>query len=255
MQIPVNSHKRSDCPICQGNNTFSVTNTDGHLTWFCFKASCNTKGGYKDHISVSDIKHILQKSSSKKKVNFTEMLVPQFKPVDFHQAAVYWLFENNCEAAFKANPHGFRYDVKQHRVVFVNYDGPYIDMAIGRTLEDAKPKWFKYFNTNGYYVCSLSERDVLYIVEDCASACSLARFGSSLALCGTHYDIGKLHERIAGLEGIKKIYVCLDADAQMKAMQLTKDLEGICGLYVKTLRLSDDAKYLSVQQLEKELRV
>ena len=253
MQLPNNTRKRVDCPACSGQNTLIVSNVSGHVTWYCFRNSCGVKGGYKDHISASDIKTLLKQKTSVKKINFAEVLTPQFKPVDTHPDAIYWLFENNCEAALKADPNAFRYDIRQHRVVFVNYDGPYIDVAIGRTLEGAKPKWFKYFGTNGYYVCRLSERDILYIVEDCASACSLARVGTSLALCGTNYDIGKLHARIKELEGINKVYVCLDADATVKALQLTKDLEGICGLPVKTLRLSDDAKYLSLETLAKEL--
>lgn len=253
LNVPHNGHSRSDCPICGGSNTFSVSNNSGKLTWFCFKASCGTRGADKSDIQTFDIKRILSKPKDKRRIRLEDIGATFIKPVDLHPVALHWLLENNCEAALKTSPNCFKYDVKQNRVVFLNYVGPYLDVMIGRSLEGAKPKWIKYYGTNGYFVCDLTKNGKVFIVEDCASACSLGRFGTAIALCGTNYDISVLNAKIRGLSNITEIHVSLDADARTQAMDLTRDLAGYTGLTAKTLMLSDDAKYLSYATIKKEL--
>src|SRR3954466_12538872 len=35
---------RMDCPECFGKNSFSVSNLNGQMLWYCFRASCSIKG-------------------------------------------------------------------------------------------------------------------------------------------------------------------------------------------------------------------
>lgn len=164
--------------------------------------------------------------------------------------------------AYKAAPERFFYDKVQNRVVFVEYDTPNnFQLATGRLLYAPTrnvPKWFKYVALPGRYFLfdgiaygnSLSA----FICEDCASACSMARLGIGIALCGTSYGI---HALVSLLEqnNIKDVVVCLDVDAQRIAIELKSDLQGL-GKFnsVKAIQLSDDAKYLSIDKIKKELK-
>ena len=56
IDIPNGSTKRMNCPVCKGYKTFTVTNNMGSLVWNCYKASCDTKGGTRVHLSVDDIR-------------------------------------------------------------------------------------------------------------------------------------------------------------------------------------------------------
>jgi len=43
---------RTNCPVCKGYNTFTVTNDMGKLMWNCYKASCDVKGNQKTSLTV-----------------------------------------------------------------------------------------------------------------------------------------------------------------------------------------------------------
>ena len=55
LNIPIDETVRMDCPICNGNKTFTVTNSMGALLYNCYKASCNVSGKNKTRISIEDI--------------------------------------------------------------------------------------------------------------------------------------------------------------------------------------------------------
>lgn len=218
---------------------------------------CKVSGMDKSSLSLEDIKESLRKSAGiETKEQFNDISHPEFKDILQHQFGLEWLLASNCEAALKRDSTRFKFDIRLNRVVFINYDGHFYDVCTGRSVDGTKPKWYKYDGLSGYYVMSLvAAPENIFIVEDCASACSIARIGLGLALCGTNYDIGRLYDRVRRVNGAKRIWVALDKDAIKLAMQLQRDLEGICSLEVKLLMLSDDAKYLTLEQLKKEIRV
>src|SRR6056300_390844 len=56
LDVPNGMTKRINCPVCQGYKTFTVTNNKGKMIWNCYKATCETKGGHRVHLSVQDIR-------------------------------------------------------------------------------------------------------------------------------------------------------------------------------------------------------
>lgn len=254
LRVPTNTSRRADCPVCGGRNTFSVTNESGSIKAHCFKASCEVGVGTKREVSIEDIREALNSSKSKKVLRFDSLHMPEFAGVGRSHQAMEWLKKNNCMDALVKYPQRFKYDIKRDRLVFLNLDGPYVDFATGRALGPDRPKWYKYFGLNGFYCISLFISDNIFIVEDCASACSIARLGGAIALGGTAYDIGPLAKKIRSYGPVKVVHVALDEDAQKKSMVLAKDLVGMLGsnIKVKVLSLSDDAKNLSLDKLRVE---
>ena len=58
LNIPIDDTLRMDCPICNGYNTFTITNNMGSLVWNCYKASCNIKGTTRKRMTVDEIKSV-----------------------------------------------------------------------------------------------------------------------------------------------------------------------------------------------------
>ena len=57
--------------------------------------------------------------------------------------------------------------------------------AVGKSLTNRKPKWYRYGKSNsGFHINS--ESDSVFVVEDCPSACSIYGYVSSIALLGTN---------------------------------------------------------------------
>lgn len=235
------------------------------MKWFCFKASCNIKGFQTKEFSLNDIKFRIKK-------------VEQFKPlllsdcvgwvgVNHHKPAIEYLKRNNCQDVLEMSYDTFFYDKIQDRVVFTRFDDENctsFSLATGRNISDygrAVPKWFKYVaKPHTYYSCDYISKhmydneETTYIVEDCASACSIARFGCSVALCGTTWDSLSLAVEIEHLTNKMPVVICLDADAQIKALKLQKDLQAFGKFESVTVKqLSNDAKYLDEDKLRKEL--
>ena len=61
---------RTDCPFCSHSNTLTIKKSNGKLLWYCFHASCDTKGHVTKELSMEEVKAKLLSSvlsSSKKK--------------------------------------------------------------------------------------------------------------------------------------------------------------------------------------------
>lgn len=244
-----------NCPSCQGYNSFSVTNDKGKIKYICFRNSCKLHGIYKKDLSLSDIK-LIHKQEEPKPLHIEDCIGWE-QNLSSNSAAMDYIVRNNCFEAYKKWPERFFYDRIQDRIVFVSYETRNsFNIAVGRCLHKSKQKWFKYVSLP-FTMFSFpsakhnTDNDVCFICEDTASCASLCRFGIGIALCGTVYNIHSLIQVIKG----KEVYICLDADAIETSLKLKRDLEGI-GKFdkVKVLRLSDDAKYLKYEQIEKELQ-
>jgi ribosomal protein L37AE/L43A len=255
-QLNVNTgcNVRCDCPNCGGRNTLSVVNRNGFLIWYCFKAGCNIKGNTKKEMQLSEAQAIVKKGNDIIKPVTLESF-EGWCELEYSKEAIDYLNKNNCIDAYKMEPKRFFYDKLQDRVVFVQYDGPNtIKLASGRSLKGQQPKWFKYVALPGVYFEApvfLGGTDTVFIVEDCASACSLSRLDYTIALCGTNYNLYALSKLIASAH--MKVVICLDKDAQLTALKLQRDLKSVCEVPVFVKQLSDDAKYLDIDTLKKEL--
>lgn len=257
LRIPRNTNYRGGCPLCGGINTLSVSNTDGKLRWYCFKASCHVKGTNSTEPSLFDAKDFLDAEEPKTKEPLAIQDCAGWQTdVQQHERPWKYLQDNNCQIAFEAYPDKFFYDVPNQRMVFCEKLGTNaLALATGRSLVGRVPKWYKYVALPGTYFTLLNNANAttIFITEDCASAASLYRLGSSLALCGTAWNLYALVQVIVKL-GAKNIMVCLDKDARLLALRLRTELRSIGDFTNVGLGLlSDDAKYLAIDQLKKEL--
>ena len=85
-------------------------------------------------------------------------------------------------------------------------------------MRDAKPKWYRYGKSQVPFVCGTS--DIAFVVEDCASACSVSNKVTGMALLGTNL----LNEHANRLSQYSKVYIALDKDATDKALDIVRRL-------------------------------
>lgn len=236
---------RTNCPKCNGNNTFTVTNMAGEILWNCYKAGCNAKGRSKVSMSVGDIKakmvstrwdqlpsYSVDKNPSKEFVRpnyITNEKTPQLR-----QWAEMWSIDVD----------DILYDVREHRVVFpIYHDGKLVD-ATGRAMGHRLPKWKRYHDSGLPY--HKGNGKVAVLVEDCISAYVIGsdeRVG--VALLGT--SLLELHK--VYLSRFDKVIVALDPDALPKTLKIAGELRSVVS-DVRVLRLSDDLKYGKTVDLE-----
>lgn len=254
LNVPRNTSKRFDCPNCGYRNSLSVTNTSGHLKFHCFNNGCEMSGQTTKDISLADIRATPMENVLKPKrlAEFTGWDQAVDQP-----GVRRYLAANNCSYAYGHKPSKFFYDKINERLVFIEYDTTNkVILATGRSLRNENPKWYKYMALPATYYNAplLQSAEVSFIVEDCASACSLARISHTMALCGTSYNAEALIRNIK-VFGSNKVIICLDADAQIKALKIKQDLKGLGSFSsVQVLNLPDDAKNLSYEVLLKEIQ-
>ena len=53
--LKVGQTKRMNCPICDGDKTFTITNAMGKIIWNCYKASCKVSGAKTGNVSAETI--------------------------------------------------------------------------------------------------------------------------------------------------------------------------------------------------------
>ena len=236
-----NTSVRLNCPLCAGRNTFTLTKQHVKLLWNCYKASCKTKGGKNITRTKTDIKNIVA-SSNYHSVQFYHP--EHFVQVHNNSQAMAYLKRNNCINALDDKLAKIMYDPKQNRVVFlVEHDSQVCD-AIGRSMtRGAVPKWYRYGKSSKLFTCGEHSKAIL--VEDAASACAVSQVATGIALLGTNMKDADL----ASLKGYKHIYICLDADATRKSLDIHKYLSYFISCSV--VRLTDDLKYFSKEEIKK----
>lgn len=268
LNIPRNQHKRVDCPLCGGQHTFSVSNEGGTIKFHCFRASCGVSGyGENAQNSIVDIKHRLLVPDDSRGPHFggdfnTNALIGNipatWQPIEQYDKCWELLEKFNCLDVFESQPIKFMYDPAQDRLVFIEFNTSVtISMATGRSLSGDLPKWYKYVTKESIFSAYVPdfekdpENKAYFICEDPPSACSLARFGFGLALCGTSWNVNDIVKYVD--RTFSPVYICLDNDALKKSMALKRDLEPMLRREVRILQLSDDAKYMNYHQLKKEI--
>jgi DNA primase (bacterial type) len=99
-------------------------------------------------------------------------------------------------------------------------DGKLVDGA-GRTLINARPKWYRYGNYRGGF--SIGTSKTVFVVEDIPSAISISDWVTGYALLGTNLR----DEHIQDLAEYDNIVVALDKDATDKALTMMRALHRV----------------------------
>jgi len=248
---------RVDCPACGGANTFTVTRAIGAVKWNCYKNSCKIRGVNSNvDLSASEMMNMLYKSD----MEYKPFEIPDdwIVPTQGSKTLAY-LKQNHCLSAYQDKRVDVRYDVGQHRHVFLNWQGGVCVGAVGRKENSYMqgPKWYFYnketlaplvvpqYGSVGFPDYPTGKRGV--IVEDAASACAVSVIQDGIALLGTHM----VPDYIKLLSSYDQLTVALDPDAQSKAMDIARHL----GYYtdVRVVMISDDIKYMEPEQILEEV--
>ena len=230
---------RTDCPVCDGKNTFSVSNDMGKILWNCYKASCSVKGTNKVDMSVDDVMRVMDEDSvvsSDVEFNMPEYLIKGHSNLEW------------AEAQYDLDPSALDlyYDVKEDRVVFPVKDGNNIVDAVGRSLKNEIPKWKRYGKSDLPF--SFGSGNVAVVVEDCVSASVVGSLGNmvGVALMGTNL---RSSHRVF-LTRFSTAVIALDPDAFAKSFDMATELRGYVN-DVRILNLEDDLKYRNPTDMEK----
>jgi hypothetical protein len=237
-------HKTMNCPFCGGHKKFTVSKLlDGTILWNCFKASCNAKGRHSGNRSIQAAKNYVSGNlHQERKTRYVPIPAITTNPATY-PAAIEYLQTVNSLTAMENGLIKIRYAPKEHRVLFYNQDQT---GAVGRLIKGDGPKWMSYGDVStGIHV---KNGPTAVIVEDAASACSVARLDGTtgVAILGTHLT----NTIINALHSYAKVYMVLDNDASRKAVSEIKKIRGNVNLRFT----GNDLKVLTIDQLNKTLR-
>lgn len=207
-----------DCPVCGGRKKMGITNERGYILFHCYK-ECDRKsrGRIGFDRNYVDIKQALALRTTR------EFVLPDriIRGIG-NQKVKDYLIANNSLEAYDQHKYEIGYDPKLDRAVFLVKHGGRVVGAVGRTLSGDLMKAYTYPDSEvAPFVCGTGMVTVL--VEDCASACAVARLNGfrGVALLGTVFK----PEYHAYLEDSQAIIVALDNDATFKAIKMKRYLE------------------------------
>ncbi len=241
---------RVTCPWCGGKNTFTATKEDGTVIYNCYKLDCRIKGATSTGMTAEEIMGRLRPRTTSAKEEYGLVTWPEHVVTPKDEHSIHTKFVKRWDLEYEY----LMYDVKDRRTVFpIRHEGRLID-AVGRALDGAIPKWYRYGGSADYYKRSMSNKNGTYvIVEDVISAITVAKKvqgSTGFAILGTSLTDKHL-EHIS--DNAKKVIVALDPDALQKTLNYKKEIELWTGLPTYALYLQDDLKYERPEDLE-ELR-
>ena len=73
--LEVGQTKRMNCPICDGDKTFTITNAMGKIIWNCYKASCKVSGSKTGNVSAETIEKAML---GKNVIDYDEFELPSY---------------------------------------------------------------------------------------------------------------------------------------------------------------------------------
>ena len=230
LDLQLEERHRSNCPSCDGHNTFTVTRTTSGVLYNCYKAGCNLSGASGVTIRVSDMVH---KDAKMEKEFVLPDYVVRNRP-EIQEWATQWNLD--------ANHFQLQYDVKENRVVFPVYNKHKIVDATGRaTSKKVAPKWKRYGTSSLAY--TTGNGPIAVLVEDVISAAVISLVDDNcmgVAILGTSL----LSAHVEQLQACTGIIVALDPDAARKTLEFTRQLRGeLPNTRVYALNLEDDLKY------------
>ena len=248
LTLQPNGRLRIDCPSCQKKNTLSVSDDGYKRMYNCFSANCDVKGVTNNRLTTTNSRVVFEKKSEPRvTVKSTEFHLPTtFVPLSRSQKAVDYVQSVNSYQAYLDNYVDIMYDVRFDRAVFLVKDKGRVVDAVGKSLSNQKPKWYRYGKSNRPFICGRG--NVVLLVEDCPSACSVFLFCKGIALLGTNL----LDPHIDILKKYKKVVVALDKDATSKSCEIARKLSQYVDTSVAFLQ--DDLKNLKDRERERIIR-
>ena len=249
LALQPNGRLRMDCPVCTKKNTFSVTDNGFERMYNCFYANCDAKGSTQKRLTKDNSRIAFKSTDVKTRVvaKPTEFHLPTtFVPLSRNQKAVEYVRSVNSYQAYLDNYVDIMYDVRFDRAVFLVKDKGRVVDAVGKSLSNQKPKWYRYGKSDRPFVCGRG--DSIFLVEDCPSACSVSNFCKGIALLGTNLLSSHVHI----LKKYKKVVVALDKDATSKSCEIARKLSQYVDTSVAFLQ--DDLKNLKDKERERIIR-
>ena len=245
LDLQVGQSYRGDCPLCNGKNTFTVSNDVGSILYNCYKNSCHISGVVHRNMDASTIKELMARRNSPESDSEWELREFTLPPYLTPYLEVEHPIDPTFLDRYDIDPDDVMYDIRQDRLVFpvISERGITVD-AVGRSLTGRQPKWLRYASSPVPYVHGLTSNYAV-IVEDAISAYVVGqRFTdicTGVALLGTQLtDYHKYY--------IKQFYgnviVALDPDARDKTVRIARELGGMA------LNLEDDLKYANRKDLD-----
>ena len=249
LDISVDQTHRCDCPVCNGKNTFTVTNDSGNILYNCYKNSCKIAGAIHRNMDSFTIQKILENRRMNTPESYTEPSHEEFVKPPY---LTYLTQDDSSVNAFVSkwnlDPDDLMYDIRQSRVVFPVYtENALLVDAVGRSLIGKTPKWLRYADSPVPYVSGAGNIGV--IVEDVISAYAVGRDfiqASGIALLGT--QLTEFHKRYLS-KWYDKLIVALDPDALDKTISIAKELRAYVP-NVMVMKLTDDLKYCRDEDME-----
>ena len=231
---------RGKCPSCGKPNTFTASKQDGVILYHCYSLSCGIKGVHSDGMTAHEIMQKLRPSEPPKFDKEIDSLVwPEYVVLPSAEHTLMKRFVSRWQLEHE----GLMYDVKDRRAVFpIHYKGRLID-AVGRALDGAIPKWYRYSGAADVYKRVVGNPNgVVILVEDVISAITAARLIPGLtgmAILGTSLNASVMKH----IDGYYRVIIALDPDATHKTLQYKREVMAWTGLDTRALRLDDDLKY------------
>jgi|TARA_R110000851_G_C13076444_1_gene565369 hypothetical protein len=230
---------RLTCPTCGGKNTFTASKDGGIVMYNCYKLDCSIRGAVTTGMTAQEIRKRMQGRDTPVRKEFEPMPYPEYVVNPTLEHGLLTKFIKRWDLTNE----DILYDVKDRRAVFsIKHQGCVID-AVGRALDGAIPKWFRYTGNAAVYKRVLgTPNGICIVVEDVISAIAVAQIApntTGVAILGTSLSPAQM-EHIADFY---KVIIALDPDAMSKTLAFKQEVEAWTGKKVKALRLDDDIKY------------
>ena len=233
---------RGDCPICGGRNSFSASITQVDVAWICFKASCSERGRDYSTRSVEQIVTALLRSPSS--IQPEEFNIPDyFTGIEHKENAIQFFKRLYILPLYDEGRVKLRYDPKQDRAVFLIERGGKVVDAMGRSLSNSFPKWFRYGTSSKSFLLRRSAETIV-ITEDIPSACVASYTYSAMGLLGTEVSDDDMKDLLT----FNKVIVALDPDAYSKGILIANRLKPFVN--ARAILIPDDLKYFEPSKVK-----
>lgn len=248
--VPDNTSRRFNCPVCSGENTFSITKLGSEVRYNCFRASCNggvpVRGSKRVLASIDALKARFKGHTEEER----EFSIPDYWVMGIASKKCHdRLLTTNSMVAYEKGLFKVAYDPSEDRLCYLvrNEEGEVVG-AVGRALGYTIPKTINYGSNEVPFI--VGEGDRLVLVEDCASACAVAsnKDYSAMALLGTNLK----DSYVPYIVKYDTIFVALDYDARKKAVDIKNKLRYYCKS-VNNIVLTKDFKDMTKEEMERAL--
>ena len=230
---------RLSCPNCHGNNTFTASKEGGMVVYNCYKLGCGVRGAVTTGMTALEVRNHMQNRDMPIRKELEPMAYPEYVVNPTAEHTLLHKFSKRWDLTNE----DILYDVKDRRAVFPIVDKGVVVDAVGRALDGAIPKWYRYTGNASVYKRVLgTPNGVCVVVEDVISAIAVAQISpntTGVAILGTSLGLAQM-EHIADFY---KVIIGLDPDAMTKTLSYKREVEAWTGKTVKALRLDDDIKY------------